>query len=211
MPSVLPRRLTPTLVHRRIGLLSTYHPQRCGLATFSAALATELRRAGSHVDLVRIVDGSPPAHGSQPVEVPQPAERSPGPCAELVNGVPASVRAAAAVLSRCDVAIVQHEYGIYGGEDGDEVIDLLKALDVPAIVILHTVPLRPTWHQRTVLEDVCALAERVVVMTETARRRLVGSYSVVDGKVVTIPHGASTAARDRWNEPQLAARIARSC
>ena len=61
------------------------------------------------------------------------------------------------VLSRCDVAIVQHEYGIYGGADGDEVLDLLAALDVPAIVVLHTVPLAPTPHQRSVLEEVCAI------------------------------------------------------
>jgi len=172
-------------VRRRIGLLSTYHPQLCGLATFSAALATELQRTASHVDLVRIVDA------------PQPA--SPHVRAELVNGVSGSVHAAAAVLSSCDVAIIQHEYGIYGGADGDEVLDLLGALEVPAIVILHTVPLHPSAHQRDVLEAICELADRVVVMTGTARERLISSYAVVDENVITIPHGASTPGPEQWN------------
>jgi len=99
--------------------------------------------------------------------------------------------AAAAALNTFDVAIVQHEYGIYGGADGDEIIDLLDALDVPAIVVLHTVPSRPTAHQRTVLEAVCDLAARIVVMTSAAGTRLTNGYAVDESKVVTIPHGAT--------------------
>jgi hypothetical protein len=72
----------------------------------------------------------------------------------LHNEIPASVREIARVLSRCDVAIVQHEYGIYGGE----VISVLDALDVPAIAVLHAVPAGPSAHQRSVLETVCDLA-----------------------------------------------------
>jgi glycosyltransferase involved in cell wall biosynthesis len=100
------------------------------------------------------------------------------------------------VLSRCDVALIQHEYGIYGGVDGDEVIDLLTALEVPAIVILHTVPSLPTAHQRSVLETVCWLADRVVVMTETAKDRLLSLYEIGNSEVVTIPHGASMPTVD---------------
>ena len=101
------------------------------------------------------------------------------------------MRAVAATLSRCDVAIVQHEYGIYGGVDGDEVIDLLAAVTVPTIVVFHTVPLVPTAHQREVLVSVGRLADCVVVMTEAARTRLLASYPIDRSKVVTIAHGAS--------------------
>ena len=165
--------------NRRIGLLSTYPPKICGLATFAAALENELRRAGNHVAVVRVNDGSETAIGGRAV------------AAELVNGNASSIREAAAVLSQCDVAIVQHEYGIYGGADGDEIIDLLKALDAPAIVVFHTVPLHPTSHQRSVLEAIGDIADRVVVMTESALNRLLASYSIDRSKVVTIPHGAS--------------------
>jgi polysaccharide biosynthesis protein PslF len=163
----------------RVGMLSTYPPKLCGLATFAAALEAGLRSAGSHVDVVRIDDGD------------DIGARSGSVVAELVNGVPSSIRNAAAVLSRCDVAIVQHEYGIFGGTDGDEVIDLLHALEIPSIVVLHTVPLRPTPNQRAVLAAIADLAHRVIVMSEAANDRLTASYPVDSSKIVTIPHGAT--------------------
>ncbi|TML17582.1 MAG: glycosyltransferase [Actinobacteria bacterium] len=180
-----------TSAKRRIGLLSTYPPKICGLATFAAALENELRRAGNHVDVVRVDDGQPTAPIARPVAF------------ELVNGDVQSVRDAAAVLSRCDVAIIQHEYGIYGGVDGDEIIDLLKALDVPTIVVFHTVPLHPTPHQRSVLEAIGDIADRVVVMTESALDRLAALYSIDRTKVFTIPHGASIPTFEQRNDLEL--------
>jgi glycosyltransferase involved in cell wall biosynthesis len=182
MPSV-------TSTNHRIGLLSTYPPKYCGLATFASALENGLRRDGHHVDVVSINDGD------------EVSVIGPSVVAEMVNGVAASVREAAAVLSQRDVAVIQHEYGIYGGVDGDEVLDLLELLDCPSIVILHTVPLHPTPHQRVVLEIVCALADRVVVMADAAKDRLLALYEIGDADVVTIPHGASMPEMDgRDNE-----------
>jgi glycosyltransferase involved in cell wall biosynthesis len=89
------------------------------------------------------------------------------------------------------VVIVQHEYGLYGGPDGDEVVGLLRKLTVPSIVVAHTVLLEATGHQRTVLEEVADLAGRLVVMTEAARTRLLDLFDVDPAKVVTIPHGAA--------------------
>jgi glycosyltransferase involved in cell wall biosynthesis len=164
---------------RRLGLLSTFPPKLCGLATFAAALQAELALAGDVVTRVAIDDGR------------HDGERSIRTQHELVNGVPTSIRETARVLSRCDVAIVQHEYGIYGGPDGDEVVDVLKALDVPSIVILHTVPSAPTEHQKSVLEEVCDLASAAVVMTAAAGDRLTAGYAIDASKIVTIPHGAA--------------------
>lgn len=169
---------------RRIGILSTYPPKLCGLATFTAALEAEFVRAGDTVTIVAIRDGRPGGLHAQ--HAPQTSH-------VLTNGSAASVRETVAVLSQSDVAIVQHEYGIYGGRDGDEVIDVLRALRVPAIVVLHTVLLAPTAHQRAVLEAVCDRAAQVVVMTAAAGSRLTAGYTVDPDKVVMIPHGAATA------------------
>lgn len=126
---------------------------------------------------------------------------------ELINGSPASITATAEALSRCDVAIVQHEYGIFGGPDGDEVLSLIKALTVPVVAVLHTVPLHPTERQRQVLAAVCDLSTRVVVMTGIAYDRLVSSYPVDRSKVVVIVHGAEhrppSPSVDRTDAPQL--------
>ena len=95
---------------------------------------------------------------------------------DLVAGSAASAAAAAEVLNGFDVVIVQHEYGIYGGPDGQDVVSLLEALHVPSIVVLHTVLAHPTPRQRTILDEVIAAASVVVTMTQTARSRLLDIY-----------------------------------
>ncbi len=160
-----------------IGILSTYPPTACGLATFSAALSEGLRANGSDVSVVRIADG-PASDDTQVI-------------GELINGSPASVAACAELLNQSEVAVVQHEYGIYGGTDGDEVIDILRGLRVPSIVVAHTVLKDPTPQQRWVLETIAGLADQVVVMTAAAHARLSEGYDIDRRKIAVIPHGAA--------------------
>jgi glycosyltransferase involved in cell wall biosynthesis len=160
-----------------LGILGTYPPTVCGLATFSAALADGLSANGADVSVVRISDGS--------------STSGPRVVGELINGSPASVAAASELLNQSHIAIIQHEYGIYGGVDGDEVVDIIGGLRVPSIVVAHTVRKHPTPHQRSVLEEIAALADQVIVMSEAANQRLCEGYDVDRAKVTTIPHGAT--------------------
>lgn len=163
----------------RLGMLSTYPPTVCGLATFASALERGLRSLGHRVDMVGIDDGTldSPTFGLSVAAV-------------LRHGSHRSALRAAATLNQCDAAIVQHEYGIYGGDDGAEVLDVVRALDVPAVIVLHTVPVRPTPNQAAILVRLCAMADLVVVMTECAGQRLTSLYPVDRTKVITIAHGA---------------------
>lgn len=165
------------------GVLSTYPPTACGLATFSAALAAGLGAIGAEVRVIRVADG---AVSSSPLLV-----------GELKNGSAPSIAACAETLNQSDVAVVQHEYGLYGGRDGEEVLEILGDLRVPSVVIAHTILLDPTPHQRSVLVDVVAAADQVVVMSEAARKRLCSSFDVDPAKVMTIPHGAAIPAAPR--------------
>jgi glycosyltransferase involved in cell wall biosynthesis len=140
-------------------------------------LAKGLAAKGSEVSVVRLSDGSP----SDSTTV----------IGEMVNGSPASVTACIDLLNQSDVAIIQHEYGIYGGVDGDEVVDIIAGLRVPSIVIAHTVLKNPTPHQRSVLEEVIARADQTIVMSEAASKRLRSGFDVDHRKVTTIPHGAT--------------------
>jgi glycosyltransferase involved in cell wall biosynthesis len=158
------------------GILSTYPPTPCGLSTFSAALSDGLSATRSDVSIVRVADGSL----SSDARV----------IGELVNGSATSVAAAAELLNESDIAILQHEYGIYGGVDGDEVVEILGGLHIPSIVVAHTVLKNPTPHQRSVLEAVASMADQVVVMSEAARQRLCLDFDVDRRKVITIAHGA---------------------
>jgi glycosyltransferase involved in cell wall biosynthesis len=161
---------------RSFGILSTYPPTACGLATFSAALAKGLRANGATARVVRIADG----HRAS----------SPDVVGELANGSASSVARAAGLLNDGDIAIVQHEYGLYGGRDGDEVLDIVSATDVPTIVVAHTVLNRPTGHQHSVLVELAARADAMVVMSDSARRRLCERFGIDPAKVMTIAHGA---------------------
>lgn len=160
-----------------IGVLSTYPPTQCGLATFSAALGTELRRAQRDVGVVRVVDRPESHEGAEVV-------------AHLVNGSVASAIDAAGRLNSYDAVVVQHEYGIYGGPDGRDVVDLVETLTAPTIVVFHTVLQEPTTGQRGILRRLIDAADVAVTMTETARTRLVNGYGADPTQVAVIPHGA---------------------
>ncbi|MEA3019850.1 MAG: polysaccharide biosynthesis protein PslF [Actinomycetota bacterium] len=158
---------------RSFGILSSFPPTPCGIATFSAALAAGLVANGATVDVVRC--GEPPAM-EDPLVLASLDDRG----------------LAIDVLNDADVAIIQHEYGIYDGADGDAVLDVLEHLVVPTIVVAHTVPRAPTANQRSVLERVCAAAHAVVVMTANGSDRLVEHFGVDPAKIRVIPHGAAT-------------------
>jgi len=160
-----------------IGMLSTYPPTQCGLATFSAALLHHLDTGPGSVGVLRVVD--------EPT-----TSRAPEVVGHLVTGSAASGRAAVARLDRFDTVLVQHEYGIYGGPDGSDVVELVDALSVPTVVVLHTVLQVPTARQRRILERLLARADAVVTMTATGRQRLLNSYGADPTRVSVVPHGA---------------------
>ena len=162
----------------RFGFVGTFPPTQCGLATFTAALRGALLHSTADEGwVVRLLDEPAPRPGEEVV-------------AQLIANDSASLHQAAAQLNRCDVAIMQHEYGVYGGSDGSEILHLLDEVLVPCVVVLHTVLTDPTPHQRQVLESVMAKADAVVAMTMTARERLAAGYAVDVAKVCIIAHGA---------------------
>lgn len=163
---------------RSFGILSTFPPTSCGIATFSAALAAGLIADGASVDVVR--------------PGPSPEIEDVLVVGSLVDGSFAQRAAALEALNRDEVVIVQHEYGLYDGLDGESIVELIAAIEVPVVVVAHTVLSEPSINQRRVLEQVCAAADAVVVMTETAQLRLLAGYSVDHAKVSLIPHGAAT-------------------
>ncbi len=166
-------------VTRSYAMVSTYPPTQCGIATFAAALSGGLYEYGDDVGIVRVgADGEPPAK----IVV-----------AELNDQDGHETIDAMDELNRADVVIVQHEYGIYDGPDGESIVPVLEGIDRPTIVVAHTVLEHPTPHQRSVLEAVVRAADAVVVMTEAGRVRLCTSFDVDTRKISVIPHGAAVS------------------
>ena len=167
----------------RAAIVSTYPPRACGIGTFAADVRATLLDAPGvrRVDLVAVVD-----------EPSSPQRR--GLLGTIAQPVRGDYVRAARMLGRVDVDVVllQHEFGIFGGRDGEYVLSFARNLSQPLVVTLHTVLSEPTAHQAAVLGEVCDEAELVIVMTETALRLLVASGICAAEKVRIVPHGAPT-------------------
>jgi glycosyltransferase involved in cell wall biosynthesis len=170
------------------GVLSTYPPTQCGLATFSRALVRSLRSPTDSVSVAAVVDSAQPGF---PADVRH----------QWVRGENNGATATAVYLNTFDVVIAQHEYGIFGGPDGADVLNVVRSLTVPVVVVLHTVLAAPSLRQRAILDELVLRCDRVVTMTHTARRRLLDHYRADPAKVRVVPHGADAghalAAQER--------------
>ncbi|MDO8483630.1 MAG: hypothetical protein Q7S35_01650, partial [Candidatus Limnocylindrales bacterium] len=130
-----------------VGFVGTYPPTKCGIATFTASLAKAVVSAAPACRFGVLACADKPSRASL----------SPDVVGELVAGSAASREAAVAALDEFDVVVVQHEFGIFGGDDGCEIIDLVAELSAPVIVILHTIPRRPSPGQQAVVEQLAEL------------------------------------------------------
>lgn len=157
-----------------IGFVSTFPPTVCGIATYTASLVGALADR-SRTGVISLCDSSTGKSNS-----PMVRHHRTGDQASL----------ATAFLNTFDTVSIQHEFGIWGRRDGIEVLDFMSALAKPTAVTLHTVLWEPTQNQRAIVERMCELAERVVVLSETASARLIDRYDVDPTRVRVIAHGA---------------------
>jgi len=159
--------------HPSVSLVSTYPPTRCGLATFTRSLVQALARNRGTTSGLSVVAVSPPAGAELPPEV-----------VAVIDPGRSSVPPATS-----DFVVLQHEFGIYGADDGIAVLDIIDRLSTSSLVVLHTVLAQPTPNQRRILEELARRAQSLIVMSEAARTRLEDNYALHGCPVATIPHG----------------------
>jgi glycosyltransferase involved in cell wall biosynthesis len=180
----------------RAAILSTYPPRECGIGTFSFDVRSAL------LDVPGIDDVSSIAVVDEPSSRQRP---------DVLSTVSQEVRGDYARAARLigqldiDVVLLQHEFGIFGGIDGEYVLSFAQELAQPLVVTLHTVLSQPSPHQLQVLTALCDQSERVIVMTDTARRLLVEVGASAAEKIHVVPHGAP-AVLGRRREEHAAAR-----
>jgi glycosyltransferase involved in cell wall biosynthesis len=95
------------------------------------------------------------------------------------------------LLNSFDVVILQHEFGIWDGQDGHGIVDLIGMVATPVVTVLHTVPSAASGGQRRALQRILDLSDAVVVLSHSAFRRLTQDFSVRPDTLVMIPHGAT--------------------
>jgi glycosyltransferase involved in cell wall biosynthesis len=166
---------------RKLGFVGDYLPRKCGIATFTSDLRNAVAVQYQSVDCVvvpvnDIKEGYDYASEVQ-FEFAQQDLDSYRRAADFLN------------FSNVDVTCLQHEYGIYGGQAGRNILVLLRDLQMPIVTTLHTVLANPSADQRKVMRDLAELSSRLVVMSARGREFLLDVYQVAEGKIDVIAHG----------------------
>ena len=165
----------------RVAMIGTYPPRQCGVATFTCDTVEQTQAFHPEIDFQVYALANPSDGCEYPDDVHVlPAQE------------PTAYRAAAEAIndSGADAVWIQHEYGIFGGPDGEMVCDFVDRLAPPLILTLHTVLPDPSERQRAILEHLLSRASRVMVMSRHGRALLCADYGAPGDMVEVIEHGA---------------------
>jgi glycosyltransferase involved in cell wall biosynthesis len=158
----------------RTAFVSTYPPRPGGVATFTHHLAAAV--GGREIVALHAEDLPAP----YPLEVHHRIRR------DEPDDYP---RTAEALRGCADVVSLQHEFGLWGGRDGEWVLDFVGALTIPAVATLHGVPSAPTGQQHGVMSALVRSVAASVVMSPSAATLLTERYGADPRRVHVVPHG----------------------
>src|SRR6202158_1603802 len=171
------RRVLPS----KAAIVGNYLPRQCGIATFTTDLCSALSAKYAAVSLLPLPVNDTEAGYSYPAQVRF----------ELTEDNLDSYSRAADFLNlgNVDIVCLQHEYGIFGGPAGRHILELLRRLQMTFVTTLHTVLRDPDPDQRLVTEEIAALSDRLIVMSEHSAEILQEVFRVPANKIDLIPHG----------------------
>lgn len=165
----------------RLAFIGNYLPRQCGIATFTTDLCEAVATEYDGTKCIALPVNDLETGYAYPARVRF----------ELTEKDIESYRRAADFLNinNVDLVCLQHEYGIFGGRAGSHILALLRELRMPIVTTFHTILRNPDSDQRRVLEEVAALSDRLVVMSDRGAEFLQDVYGVHPEKIDRIPHG----------------------
>jgi glycosyltransferase involved in cell wall biosynthesis len=180
-PVILSPLQPHTALPSRIAIVGNYLPRRCGIATFTTDLCDALHAEYGTTELLALPVNDSEEGYDYPARVRF----------ELSEDNLASYRQAADFLnfSNVDLVCLQHEYGIFGGRAGGHILELLRRLQMPFLTTLHTVLREPSPDQRSVMDEIVTLSDRLIVMSQQSVDFLQEVFHVPAEKIDLIPHG----------------------
>jgi glycosyltransferase involved in cell wall biosynthesis len=166
---------------QRVAFIGNHLPRRCGIATFTHDLHRAVSTSHQHLETCVVAMTNPGCAYDYPpavrFQIREEMIEDYARAAELLND------------ASFDVVSLQHEYGIFGGEAGGSIVELLSRLEMPVVTTLHTVLADPTPIQRDVMRQIIDTSAKIVIMSETAREFLRSVHDVPVHKIEVIPHG----------------------
>jgi glycosyltransferase involved in cell wall biosynthesis len=165
----------------RIAFIGNYLPRQCGIATFTTDLCEAIAEQYKNTACIALPVNDVASGYAYPPRVRF----------ELTEkDIDSYLRASDFLnINNVDLVCLQFEYGIFGGKAGSHILTLLHGLRMPIVTTLHTILKNPDPDQRRVLEEVAALSDRLVVMSERGSEFLHEIYHVPMEKIDLIPHG----------------------
>jgi glycosyltransferase involved in cell wall biosynthesis len=167
--------------------IATYPPSECGIATFTKDLSSAVAKytpfSKPSILAVKREHEIEPYERVVRFQVFKENRQSYIDAAKYIND------------STNDIVSIQHEFGIYGGDDGEYILDFLEALEKPAVATLHTVLKNPSPNQKRIIQEIGRMCECMVVMVRTGREILLDVYDIDPKKATVIPHGVPNVHR----------------
>jgi glycosyltransferase involved in cell wall biosynthesis len=154
-------------------IVGTYPPAQCGIATFTADTEAALRLSGVRLTIVPVLETT-----VRPGAIQRDNVASYEQAALWVNE------------SGADIVLIEHEFGIFGGEAGSNLLSFSRRLTIPYAITLHTVLPKFSLAELAVVSPVCSAASLVTVFTPTARRLMIDQGVSIGRRLQVLPHGA---------------------
>ncbi len=169
----------------KIACIGNYVPRHCGIATFTRDLVEAMvkntikknLRAETYVVAMNDLNQTYDYPEVVTYTVRQDHQRDYLKAVEYIN------------YSGADICLLQHEFGIFGGDDGVYILSLVQRLRIPLVVTFHTVLEKPSYNQKVIVQKIAKKAEKVVVMSNLAIDFLTDIYQVPKEKTQLIEHG----------------------
>ncbi|MCH2240157.1 MAG: glycosyltransferase family 4 protein [Blastomonas sp.] len=164
---------------RTISIISTYLPRKCGLATFASDVVEHVGRYHSNIQFDIWAMSNADENRCDGVR-------------QILANDPASYLEAARAINAAatDAVWLQHEFGIFGGPDGEMILDLIDRIAAPLIVTFHTVLEHPSDNQRRIIDHLVQRSSRIMVMSPLSRERLIAQHHAPHEITEVIEHGA---------------------
>ncbi|ANS74683.1 glycosyl transferase family 1 [Paenibacillus yonginensis] len=164
-----------------IAYISTYVPKKCGLATFTFHLRQAVNAAKDWraKDPVIVLHDGPADGPGDPLlwVLRRDSEYDYEKMAHKINA------------SDVEVVSLQHEFGIFGGEAGRYLLNLIRHLNKPLVTTFHTVFEHPREPYASIQREIAERSARIVVMNRKAIGYLHRAFGIPEDKIVFIPHG----------------------
>lgn len=161
--------------------VSSYIPRKCGIATFTKDLTNAINLLNPYALSEIMAINRNGESFNYPWEVKFRI---------IQNDLSTYLQAAEYInQSSADIIMLQHEFGLFGGRDGEYVVPFVEALKRPLLTTFHTIPDNPKSNQGEILKRITGKSEAIVVLMKQIAGKLVRDYQIPRDKIVNIPHG----------------------